>query len=495
MAATPPWLAVMQSIDGTHEVAGSGDNPTILGWATYIGQQYPDMASYAALYQHDSTAWCGLTVAYCMAKSGIRPVWGPTDTDRWLWADAWRQFGTKVSTPQLGDVLVFQWASGSHHVTLYAGTDSSGSYLCHGGNQSDAVNIQHYSPSYCRAIQRPPQPVQQPIVPPPITQPDLPAILPRLPPTVGLPPILGPGAWVVSTTIDAAIARLDSEIAVLQVTRTQLVALKPTGISLGQTPPLLPSIPTVPPPVQPVPPPVQAPAPLLHVTGKCSWFGGPNDMGVSPSEGLAFISSYSQAPGLFLPQQPPGTTGLARRLNSDGVYYLACRWDYSVTPASMLRDQSVQALVSANGRQFLAHPADWGPGEQTGRIVDLSHALLTALGVATDDQVEVIYPATQGAPMSMPSAQAPAAVNQQVAAPVGSVSGSKINWTQVVAILAMLLTYFTGGKFNLTTEQQLTVAAAIGVVFPILTSIFRTFYTTTVLPQSLPTQTRQQLGV
>ena len=244
MAATPPWLAVMQSIDGTHEVAGSGDNPTILGWATYIGQQYPDMASYAALYQHDSTAWCGLTVAYCMAKSGIRPVWGPTDTDRWLWADAWRQFGTKVSTPQLGDVLVFQWASGSHHVTLYAGTDSSGSYLCHGGNQSDAVNIQHYSPSYCRAIQRPPQPVQQPIVPPPITQPDLPAILPRLPPTVGLPPILGPGAWVVSTTIDAAIARLDSEIAVLQVTRTQLVALKPTGISLGQTPPLLPSIPT-----------------------------------------------------------------------------------------------------------------------------------------------------------------------------------------------------------------------------------------------------------
>jgi N-acetylmuramoyl-L-alanine amidase len=136
------------------------------------------------------------------------------------------------------------------------------------------------------------------------------------------------------------------------------------------------------------------PEPLLHVSGKCSWFGGPNDTGVSPSEGLAFIYNYNEAPHLFLPQQPPNTTGLARRLNADAVYYVACRWDYDVTPKDMLADKSLQAIVRANGREFLAWPADWGPNENTGRVADISPALMAALGIETDDVVEVTYPAT-----------------------------------------------------------------------------------------------------
>jgi hypothetical protein len=132
---------------------------------------------------------------------------------------------------------------------------------------------------------------------------------------------------------------------------------------------------------------------LLHVSGKCSWFGGPNDTGVSPSEGLAFIYNYNDRPDLFLPQQPSGTTGLARRLNPD-VYYIACRWDYNVTSKSMLASKSQQARVRANGREFLAWPADWGPNENTGRVADLSKGLLDALGITTDDQVEVSYPAS-----------------------------------------------------------------------------------------------------
>ncbi len=53
----------------------------------------------------------------------------------------------------------------------------------------------------------------------------------------------------------------------------------------------------------------------------------PTDMGVSPSEGLAFIQEIEQAPHLFLPYQPEGTSGLARRLNPD-IHYIACRWEY-----------------------------------------------------------------------------------------------------------------------------------------------------------------------
>jgi len=144
------------------------------------------------------------------------------------------------------------------------------------------------------------------------------------------------------------------------------------------------------PPEQPELPP--EPVFLLEVEGPCSWFGGPNDQGVSPSEGLAFIYEYDARPDLFLAQQPPGTTGLARRLNTDGVRYVACRWDYSVTPKTMLAGKEFMARVSANGRSFLAWPADWGPHEDTDRTCDLSRKLLQDLGITTDDSVLVQYP-------------------------------------------------------------------------------------------------------
>jgi N-acetylmuramoyl-L-alanine amidase len=131
---------------------------------------------------------------------------------------------------------------------------------------------------------------------------------------------------------------------------------------------------------------------LVSYKGKCSHFGGPDDMGVSESEGLAFLYDYSDAPHLFLPQQPEGTTGLARRLNPN-IFYVACRWDYHVTPKEMLAEPSLQAIVRAGNREFYAWPADWGPHQDTGRVADLSPALMAALDLDTDDEVEVIYPA------------------------------------------------------------------------------------------------------
>jgi hypothetical protein len=134
-------------------------------------------------------------------------------------------------------------------------------------------------------------------------------------------------------------------------------------------------------------------------SGKCSWFGGPSDTGVSADEGLAFIYDYEQAPHLFLSHQPPGTTGLARRLDPE-VFYVACRWDYDDTPKTMLDDKDKKALVrsKATGNARLAWPADWGPHGDTERVADLSPGLMAALGVETDDEVEVIYPAPQPRP-------------------------------------------------------------------------------------------------
>ena len=129
----------------------------------------------------------------------------------------------------------------------------------------------------------------------------------------------------------------------------------------------------------------------FRTKGKCSWFGGPRDEGVDEDEGLAFIYSYEDAPHLFLKEQPPGTTGLARRLDP-AAPYVACRWDYTITPKEMLADKANLAVVRAGKWRILAWPADWGPHESTDRVADLSPGLLETLGLKTDDEVEVIYP-------------------------------------------------------------------------------------------------------
>lgn len=150
-----PWLDVMKEITGTKEVPGSGDNQEILGWASYIAGKFPDMADYCALYKHDETAWCGLTVAYCMARCDIRPIFGATDTDKFLWANAWRQFGVAVDSPMPGDVLTFRWSNGSNHVALYDHETPGDQYAARGGNQSDAVNVTMFPMNACTSIRRP----------------------------------------------------------------------------------------------------------------------------------------------------------------------------------------------------------------------------------------------------------------------------------------------------------------------------------------------------
>src|SRR5262249_41994847 len=87
------------------------------------------------------TPWCGLTCAYVMATADISGPFGPTDTDRWLWALAWSDSPDYIAldAPRLGCVVVME-RSGGGHVTLYESTEGS-NYRCRGGNQSDRVNV------------------------------------------------------------------------------------------------------------------------------------------------------------------------------------------------------------------------------------------------------------------------------------------------------------------------------------------------------------------
>jgi N-acetylmuramoyl-L-alanine amidase len=131
------------------------------------------------------------------------------------------------------------------------------------------------------------------------------------------------------------------------------------------------------------------------LTGTMSTFGGPSDTGVSPSEGLALCepSEVDLFPEtMFLEQQPPGTTGLARRLNPE-ARYCAARWDYDVTPRSWLQNNVVIVTNPDTGKSCSARPIDWGPSaETTDRICDLSPGVATYLGLATDDVCTMVVP-------------------------------------------------------------------------------------------------------
>jgi hypothetical protein len=105
----------------------------------------------------------------------------------------------------------------------------------------------------------------------------------------------------------------------------------------------------------------------ITLIGKMSHFGGPDDHGVAADEGLALYSSDADVaahPELFQ-AQPPGTTGLARRLNPDAKY-LACRWDYKMTPKDYLRNTKVRVTNPKNKKFAEASPVDFGPNAATG---------------------------------------------------------------------------------------------------------------------------------
>jgi hypothetical protein len=64
---------------------------------------------------------------------------------------------------------------------------------------------------------------------------------------------------------------------------------------------------------------------------------------------------------------------------------------------------------------------------------------------------------------------------------------SKINWAQAIGVGAMAVTLVTGGKTNVPLEVQTAIIAAITAIQAAVTIVLRTWFTTTIVPASLPT--------
>lgn len=125
----------------------------------------------------------------------------------------------------------------------------------------------------------------------------------------------------------------------------------------------------------------------LVFSGPMSTFGGPDDSGMSATEGLAMVQSYFEFAQMSAYFQRGALFWYGRKLDPN-TFYVA--WRYPKSLRIWLRTHKVK--VRANGKCFEAQTIDWGPAEATGRVVDLSPGLAKALGLQTDQTCEVEVP-------------------------------------------------------------------------------------------------------
>lgn len=137
----PQILLEALNLYGTKETPGPKSTPAIMQWAEELGAK-----RLGITYSDDSVAWCGLFVAICVKRAGLEIPFIPVR------AVSWVMFGTSVSIPMLGDVLVFT-RQGGGHVGIYVGEDAE-SYHVLGGNQSDCVCITRILKSRLTAARR-----------------------------------------------------------------------------------------------------------------------------------------------------------------------------------------------------------------------------------------------------------------------------------------------------------------------------------------------------
>lgn len=131
------------------------------------------------------------------------------------------------------------------------------------------------------------------------------------------------------------------------------------------------------------------------VSGRVSWFGGPTDTGVGPTETVAISGEVARS--LNSPLHPDAATLAA---HPERYYYIAMRFSYSPQGTSFWRSARLVLANPRTGVQVVVRPADWGPNTSTGRVVDMSPQTMSDLGVTTDDTVVIAF-ARPGTPLGV----------------------------------------------------------------------------------------------
>jgi hypothetical protein len=131
------------------------------------------------------------------------------------------------------------------------------------------------------------------------------------------------------------------------------------------------------------------------VSGTISWFGGPEDTGIGPTDTGAITGEIVRS--LNDPVDPDAATLAAR---PEDYYWAAMRWNYSPNGRTWWADARIVVANPSTGVKIVVRPVDWGPNTSTGRIIDLSPQSLADLGLVTDDTVYVAF-APPGTPLGV----------------------------------------------------------------------------------------------
>lgn len=143
---------------------------------------------------------------------------------------------------------------------------------------------------------------------------------------------------------------------------------------------------------------------LPAYTGKASYFGGPGG------------GAYG---GMTLTGEPGGIPD-SQRGKWGGPYYCAMQWPYQTlsrdgefyqahglqnigAAIEWWRGRKILVVSPKTGKGVVVRAADWGPHTNTGRVIDLSKPAFDALGINTDDEVNIAF-ADEGSPMGPVSA-------------------------------------------------------------------------------------------
>ncbi len=136
----PAWLAEARRHLGVAEVPGPKHSPVIQSW----------LHKLRAWWNDDETPWCGVFVAACMDTVGI-PL-----PKYWMRAKAWAEWGSRLSAPIPGCIVVFE-RQGGGHVGFVVGRTAKGHLMVLGGNQGNRVSIAPFDRARAVASVWPPE--------------------------------------------------------------------------------------------------------------------------------------------------------------------------------------------------------------------------------------------------------------------------------------------------------------------------------------------------
>lgn len=124
MVNEPKWVEEARKHIGITEIPGPKTSAVIGSWLHRLRAWWAD----------DETPWCGVFVAACVDAAGL-PL-----PKNWMRAKAWAEWGSRLSSPVPGCIVVFE-RQGGGHVGFVVGRTAQGHLMVLGGNQGNKVSI------------------------------------------------------------------------------------------------------------------------------------------------------------------------------------------------------------------------------------------------------------------------------------------------------------------------------------------------------------------